>query len=71
VLQDGASHHNRPYYPQTHVYNAALLAGWGHDLHLMLSDLDEYLVLMQDDTLREALQPGHCLHDVSQIRIDR
>ena len=60
------------YYPQTHVYNAALLAGWGAGVHLLLHDLDEWLVLPGGGSIQEALAPGGCLSaGAAQARIDR
>ena len=78
-LQDGPSHVGRPYYPHTHVYNAALLAGWGAGVHLLLHDMDEWLVMpgggaaasSSSSTIQELLTPGGCLAGAAQARIDR
>lgn len=59
------------YYPQTHIYNAALLAAWGAGVRLLVSDLDEWLVLPGDVTLGQALAPGGCLAGTAQARIHR
>jgi hypothetical protein len=70
-LQDGPGHLNRPYYPQTHAYNAALLAGWGAGVHLLLHDLDEWLLLPGGGSIQQALAPRGCLAEAAQARIDR
>jgi hypothetical protein len=65
------NYQGKVYYPQTHAYNSALLAGWGAGVHLLLHDLDEWLVLPGGGSIQQALAPGGCLADAAQARIDR